>query len=81
MLIKFKKKYAKFSNNFFNECQILTMKRTGYEDVECQLSDPEVIADQKKYKQLSQNIMKSFVEMYREYRSLVHKVRCRRIIS
>ena len=66
------------SNTSYDEIEL------QYEDVERQLSDPEVIADQKKYKQLSQKYteLKSFVEMYREYRSLVQqKIRCRRITS
>ncbi len=43
-----------------------------YEDVERQLSDPEVISDQKKYKHLSQKYteLKEFVEKYRLLRSL-----------
>tara|TARA_A100001015_G_C14816556_1_gene642931 strand:- start:150 stop:719 length:570 start_codon:yes stop_codon:yes gene_type:complete len=43
-----------------------------YEDVERQLADPEVISDQKKYKELSQRYteLKEFVEKYRLSRSL-----------
>ena len=46
-----------------------------YEDVERQLSDPEVISDQKKYKTLSQKYteLKSFVEMYRDFRSFTQQ--------
>ena len=57
------------SNTSYDEIEL------QYEDVERQLSDPEVISDQKKYKQLSQKYTghKSFVEMYREYRTLVQQ--------
>ena len=57
------------SNTSYDEIEL------QYEDVERQLSDPEVISDQKKYKQLSQvhTELKSFVEMYREYRTLVQQ--------
>ena len=57
------------SNTSYDEIEL------QYEDVERQLSDPEVISDQKKYKQLSQKYteLKSFVEMYREYRTLVQQ--------
>ncbi|MEK9727424.1 MAG: peptide chain release factor 1 [Candidatus Margulisiibacteriota bacterium] len=43
-----------------------------YEDIERQLSDPEVIADQTKYKSLSQRYteLKIFVDMYREFKAL-----------
>ena len=38
-----------------------------YEDVERQLSDPEVVADQAKYKDLTQRYteLKAYVEKYR----------------
>lgn len=57
------------SNTSYDEIEL------QYEDVERQLSDPEVISDQKKYKQLSQKYteLKSFVEMYREYCTLVQQ--------
>ena len=44
-----------------------------YEDVERQLSDPEVIANQSRYKELSQKYteLKEFVEQYRVYKSLL----------
>lgn len=43
-----------------------------YEDVERQLSDPEVVADQTKYKDLTQRYteLKEFVEKYRLFKSL-----------
>ena len=43
-----------------------------YEDVERQLSDPEVVADQAKYKDLTQRYteLKEFVEKYRLFKSL-----------
>jgi peptide chain release factor 1 len=43
-----------------------------YEDVERQLSDPEVVADQTKYKTLTQKYteLKDFVEKYRLFKSL-----------
>ena len=43
-----------------------------YEDVERQLSDPEVVSDQSKYKTLSQRYteLKEFVEKYRLFKSL-----------
>ena len=43
-----------------------------YEDIERQLSDPEVISDQKKYKELTQKYteLKEFVEKYRLFKSL-----------
>ena len=42
-----------------------------YEDVERQLSDPEVVSDQSKYKTLSQATeLKEFVEKYRLFKSL-----------
>ena len=46
-----------------------------YEDVERQLSDPEVIANQSKYKELSQKYteLKEFVEQYRQYKSLMNQ--------
>ena len=46
-----------------------------YEDVERQLSDPEVIANQSKYRELSQKYteLKEFVEQYRLYKSLVQQ--------
>ncbi len=46
-----------------------------YEDVERQLSDPEVISDQSKYRELSQKYteLKEFVEQYREYKSLMQQ--------
>ena len=44
-----------------------------YEDVERQLSDPEVIANQSRYKEFSQKYteLKEFVEQYRVYKSLL----------
>jgi peptide chain release factor 1 len=43
-----------------------------YEDVERQLSDPEIIANQSKYKELSQKYteLKEFVEKYRKFKTL-----------
>jgi peptide chain release factor 1 len=46
-----------------------------YEDIERQLSDPEVVANQSKYKELSQRYteLRSFVDMYREYKALAQQ--------
>lgn len=54
------------SNSSYDEIEL------QFEDVERQLSDPEVVADQSKYKVLSQRYteLKVFVEKYRLYKSL-----------
>ena len=46
-----------------------------YEDVERKLADPEVIADQKMYRELSQRYseLKPFIDQYREYKSLLQQ--------
>jgi peptide chain release factor 1 len=46
-----------------------------YEDIERQLSDPEIISNQSKYKELSQRYteLKIFVEMYRDFKDLTQQ--------
>jgi peptide chain release factor 1 len=46
-----------------------------YEDIERKLSDPEVIANQSQFRELSQRYseLKEFVDKYREYKSLIEQ--------
>ena len=57
------------SNNSYDEIEL------QYEDVERQLSDPEVISNQVKYRELSQKYteLKEFVEKYRLFKNLHHQ--------